>query len=97
METTYGFAPNVLNEIITAAQKHGVRKLVLFGSRAKGNYTRASDIDLAVYGGDAAGFAEEAEETVQTLLRFDVTDMRLPLSPDFRKQIEGGIVLYEEV
>ena len=94
---TYGLKEHVINEIISAARRSGVQKLVLFGSRAKGNYSRASDIDLAVYGGNAALFAEEAEETVSTLLRFDVVDMGGHLSANFRKQIEEGIALYEKI
>ena len=97
MEIVYGLKPTVIDEIISAAQRNGVQKLILFGSRAKGTYSRASDIDLGVYGGNVWGFHAEAEETVPTLLRFDVIDMGRPLSPDFRKQIEEGVVLYEEV
>ena len=33
-----------------------LRNIVLFGSRAKGNNTERSDIDMAVYGGDFDGF-----------------------------------------
>ena len=32
------------------ARRHGARKLVLFGSRARGDFRERSDIDLAVYG-----------------------------------------------
>ena len=97
MEIVYGLKPTVIDEIISAAQRNGVQKLILFGSRAKGTYSRVSDIDLGVYGGNVREFYAEAEETVPTLLRFDVIDMGRPLSPDFRKQIEEGVVLYEEV
>ena len=96
MNAAYGLKPNVIEKIISTAQRNGVQKLVLFGSRAKGTYSRASDIDLGVYGGNVWGFHAEAEETVPTLLRFDVIDMGGQLSPAFRKQIEEGIVLYEE-
>ena len=93
----YGLKPHVIDEIISAAQRNGVQKLILFGSRARGTYSCASDIDLGVYGGNVREFHAEVEETVPTLLRFDVIDMGRPLSPDFRKQIEEGVVLYEEV
>ena len=96
-EEAYGLKQHVIEEIIDAARAHGIHKLILFGSRAKNRHSRASDIDLAVYGGDAAGFAAEAEESVQTLLRFDITDMSGCISPDFRRQIEEGIVLYEKI
>ena len=93
----YGLRETVVKEIVSLAEKNRVEKLVLFGSRAKGDYTRSSDIDLAVYGGNVDAFALEAEETVETLLFFDVIDMSAPLSPRFRNQIEGGVVLYEKV
>ena len=95
--TAFGLKPNVIDELIATAQRNGVQKLVLFGSRARGTYSRASDIDLGVYGGNVREFHAEAEETVPTLLRFDVIDMGRPLSPDFRRQIEAGVVLYEEI
>lgn len=93
----YGLKEHVITEILALAQKHKLDKLVLFGSRSKGSYSRSSDIDLAVYGGDPDGFATDAEETVNTLLFFDVIDMNQHLSPDFLQQIENGIVIYEKV
>ena len=93
----YGLRDGVLEEIISLAKQYDIDRLVLFGSRAWGTYSRASDIDLAVYGGNVDGFAVDAEETVQTLLRFDVIDMGAKLSPKFRAQIEQGIVLYAKV
>ena len=39
-----------------------MKKVILFGSRARGDYHRASDIDLAVYGGNIAEFALDVEE-----------------------------------
>ena len=42
----------VIQEICELAQKHQIEKVILFGSRARGDYKRASDIDLAVKGGN---------------------------------------------
>ena len=95
--TNYGLKDSVVEEIISLAKKYDIDRLVLFGSRAWGTYSRASDIDLAAYGGNVNGFATDAEETVQTLLRFDVVDMGRKLSPKFREEIERGIVLYAKV
>ena len=96
-DLNYGLKSSVIQEIILLAEKYGVEKLVLFGSRARGDYLRASDIDLAVYGGDIKRFAIDAEENAQTLLRFDIIDMGLKLSPAFRAEIERGIVLYAKI
>lgn len=43
-----GIREQVLNEIIDFAEKYDVKKVVLFGSRARGDFKRTSDIDLAV-------------------------------------------------
>ena len=97
MKTAHGLKPEVIETLISTAYRYGVQRFILFGSRARGTYSRASDIDLAVYGGDVAGFAAEVEETVPTLLRFNVIDMDRSLSPGFREEIGKGVVLYEKV
>lgn len=51
MEDT-GIKRIVLREIRELAEKHQAEKVILPGSRARGDYGRASDIDLAVSGGN---------------------------------------------
>jgi predicted nucleotidyltransferase len=43
-----GIKPIVLDEIRTLAQKYHVKKVILFGSRARGDFKKTSDIDIAV-------------------------------------------------
>ena len=50
----YDLPERLVNEISRFAKKSGIRKIILFGSRAKGTNTKRSDIDIAVYGGDFA-------------------------------------------
>lgn len=38
------------NQLATLARRYGAKRLVLFGSRARGDNRPNSDIDLAVYG-----------------------------------------------
>lgn len=93
-----GISEQVINEIILLAQKYSVEKVILFGSRARGDYQRASDIDLAVSGGDVTGFALDVEEKTSTLLMYDVIDMSRNLQKDFRESIEKeGKILYEKI
>ena len=88
---------SVRGELCELARRHGVRKVVLFGSRARGDAKRTSDIDLAVYGGNAGAFAIDAEEGVNTLLRFDCVDMAAPVAEDLKESIEReGVVIYEK-
>lgn len=93
-----GIREEVLEEICALARKHDIEKVILFGSRARGNYQRGSDIDLAVLGGDVMRFALDVDEEASTLLEFDVIDLSLPLQEEFLNSIkEEGIVLYEKV
>ena len=47
----------------------------MFGSRARGDHKRASDIDLAVQGGDISRFALDVEEETSTPLKYDVVNL----------------------
>ena len=47
----YGLRDSDLTHIIQAARQiEEVEELILFGSRAKGNYKKGSDVDLAIKG-----------------------------------------------
>ena len=89
----------IINEIIDISKKYyGINKVVLFGSRARGDNELKSDIDLAVYcDGDLSLFIEEVENTTHTLLEFDFSDMNNIVDDFFIEQVEKeGIVLYEK-
>lgn len=93
-----GITEKVIEEIIALAEQYNVKRIILFGSRARGDYHRASDIDLAVYGGDVDMFALDVEEKTSTLLMYDVIDMSRELEAEFLKSIETeGVLLYEKV
>ena len=61
MENT-GIRDEVIQEIYTLAEKYNIKKVILFGSRARGDFKRTSDIDLAVGGGDFCRFALDVDE-----------------------------------
>ena len=93
-----GIGENVLIQITELAKKNGVEKVILFGSRARGNYWRASDIDLAVRGGDIANFTLDLEEQTDTLLTFDVVNLEEKIQDTFRESVEKeGKILYEKI
>lgn len=97
MERT-GIKLQVIEEIRAIAQKYDVERVILFGSRARGDYYRASDIDLAVLGGNIEKFSIDIEEETSTLLEFDIIDLGQPLQEGFLNSIrKEGIVLYEKV
>ena len=96
--TENGIRKEVIKEIQDLARKYHVKKVILFGSRARGDYKRTSDIDIAVSGGDFAGFALDVDEETSTLLEFDIVNLDREMQDELRDAIgREGKVLYEEV
>lgn len=90
-------AQSIINEVISLAQKCSVQKIILFGSRARGDNNVRSDIDLAVSGGDITLFRTEIDDYVDTLLMFDVVNLDGAVQEELLNIIkEEGIVLYEK-
>ena len=49
----YGLSDTVIKELQDVFRRHvNIRKVLIFGSRSKGNYREGSDIDLALIGID---------------------------------------------
>ena len=93
-----GIKAVVLAELISIAERHHIEKLILFGSRARGDFRRTSDIDLAVSGGDFARFALDVEEETSTLLKYDFVDLDRNIQEELLKSIEKeGVVIYEKI
>lgn len=88
----------VKDQIVALAKRCGISKVILFGSRARGDCGARSDIDLAVSGGDIITFRLDVDETVRTLLMFDVVNLDRPVQAELLSSIEReGVVLYEKV
>ncbi len=98
LESRTGIGQTVLNEINTIAQKHHVKKVILFGSRARGDFKKISDIDLAVEGGDFFRFALDIEEDTSTLLKYDIIDLSRNMQEELLESIKKeGLTIYEEI
>lgn len=94
----YGLNQTLIDEIITCAEKNSINRVILFGSRSRGDYKKLSDIDIAVTGGNTAGFTADVDEETHTLLSFDVVDLDKPVQKELLCSIDGeGVVLYEKV
>ena len=93
-----GIKKELYCQILSLARKYRVEKLILFGSRARGDWRAASDIDLAVSGGDFPRFALDIEEASDTLLKFDMVNLNGPVQEELLDQIwKEGIVVYEKI
>ena len=92
-----GIRAVVLEEICALAKKHQIKKVILFGSRARGDHRQTSDIDLAVSGGDVVQFTLEVDESTSTLLKYDVINLDGAVQKELVEAIiREGRVLYEE-
>ena len=93
-----GIKQKVIDEMIALARRYEVEKLILFGSRARGDYRERSDIDLAFRGGKGDYFTLDVDETTSTLLEFDIINLDKPVRSELLESIEReGIVLYEKI
>lgn len=78
----------VLTQIASAGRRFATR-VVLFGSRARGDHRPLSDMDLAFYGTDTGYLAfAEAMEQLPTLLEFDCVHITEHTSPDLIRNIQ---------
>ncbi|CAB1262755.1 nucleotidyltransferase domain-containing protein [Clostridium sp. MT-14] len=90
---------NIIRAISKIGMKYKVNKIVLFGSRARGDNKKTSDIDLAVYCDE--NFQNEGKmyfelDDMDTLLKLDIIFVN---SNTDKKLIENigrdGVVIYE--
>lgn len=93
-----GIKYKVVKEIIQLAQENDVKKVILFGSRARGDYKARSDIDLAFCGGNSSQFILSVDEETSTLLEFDIIDLEKPVREELQESIDReGVLLYEKI
>jgi predicted nucleotidyltransferase len=97
----YNVRADLISEIISIAQKYPISKIVLFGSRAKGNNSQTSDIDLAVYPmpdfAHAGHFISDIED-MHTLLKIDILLMDKCGNEKLIENVENeGVTIYERL
>lgn len=94
----YSLSETLKVEIIDLALQCQLDRVILFGSRSRGDNRERSDIDLAIQGGDTVAFAASADEDIPTLLMFDVVDLDKPVQKELLEEIRrDGVVIYEKV
>ena len=87
----------ILNEIKKISMNNNnVEKISLFGSRARGDHSHRSDIDIAIYFKDAPDYDILSQlEDIETLLKIDVTIVTRELSERFLQNLKTEeIVLF---
>ena len=93
-----GIKTKVIEEIRQFAEKNQVQKVILFGSRARGDFKERSDIDLAFTGGKGDFFCLEVDEETSTLLHYDIVNLDRAVSQELKESIfQEGIIIYEKI
>jgi predicted nucleotidyltransferase len=88
----------VERELSIFAKKYDVKKIILFGSRARGTNGERSDVDIAILGGDFDGFYWDTKENIHSLLTFDIIDLNKHVSEELKEEIDkDGVIIYEKV
>ena len=86
----FGLPVHVLNDICDVFRKHhNIKKVILYGSRAMGNYRLGSDIDLCVE-------ADGMELTQLLAIENQIDDLLLPWKVDLssKHQIDNPDLLH---
>lgn len=93
-----GIKQNILEEIKSFAKQYELSKVILFGSRARGDQKERSDIDLAVSGGNITGFSLAVDENTNTLLKIDIVNLDASVQEELLQSIEReGVMIYEKI
>lgn len=72
----FGLEEDTINKIIEILKKYEeVESAKIFGSRARGDYRKGSDIDIALFG-------DELTHTINTKIFYDIDDLYLPYNID---------------
>lgn len=98
----FGLSHIVISDICNVFKRHSnIDKALIFGSRAKGNYTEGSDIDLALIG-DNISFNQLMDINIQIedlglLYKVDVIDYKNNIGTPIGEHIERvGLLFYEK-
>lgn len=93
-----GISISLVEKIVSViTQRIESNEIIVFGSRARGDYSKTSDIDIAIdCTSDESFYSEILDEEIPTLLKFNVVNLR-KVNEGLRKEIlKEGIVVYEK-
>lgn len=98
---SFDLNPKIITEISTIAEKYPINKIVLFGSRARGDNNPKSDIDLAIYTlpefANMGHFASDIED-LETLLKIDTVFINEDTDGKLIENIQKeGVIIYERL
>ncbi|HOI01129.1 MAG TPA: nucleotidyltransferase domain-containing protein [Bacteroidales bacterium] len=98
----FGLSENYIVNICRCFEKYqGIKRVIIYGSRARGDYKRSSDIDLAIVGSLTYSELMHLEGQLDDLLlpyKIDIGLLDEIENPDLRAQIrQTGQIFYDAV
>ncbi len=96
-----GIPERTKNELLNYFKsKPEIEKVVLYGSRAKGNFHNGSDIDFAIWTDehDKISSISDDLDNLPTPYKFDVTDYKILSHQGMKNNIDNdGILFYKKM
>lgn len=72
----FGIDKSIIEDIVNIIKKYKeITRAVIFGSRARGDYKKASDIDIALFG-------DNLTNTINTKIFFEIDELYMPYKVD---------------
>lgn len=101
MKNNYGIRDNLFNDMINEFKKTNIKKVILFGLRARNDYKHNSDINLAVIftSNDNDNYIKLLTklENLNTLYKFDIIDYSKITNIKLKEEIDkDGIIIYKK-
>ncbi len=97
MKNNYGIRDNLFNDIINEFKKTNIKKVILFGSRARNDYKYNSDIDLTIIFTSNDNYIKLLTklENLNTLYKFDIIDYSKITNIKLKDEIDkDGKIIY---
>ena len=99
MKNNYGIRDNLFNDIINEFKKTNIKKVILFGSRARNDYKYNSDIDLTIIFTSNDNYIKLLTklENLNTLYKFDIIDYSKITNIKLKEEIDrDGKIIYKK-
>lgn len=99
MKNDYGIRDNLFNDMINEFKKTNIKKVILFGSKARNDYKYNSDIDLAIIFTSNDNYIKILTklENLNTLYKFDIIDYNKITNIKLKDEIDSdGIIIYKK-